>query len=152
MGLVIKRMEGLPADAQEVEARAIALLEEHSKELVREYRARFGVVVSTDQARELFPEHAATLETRLRYAGAVQHSAAAVADQVFHEIVQEDSGGEALFTAGGTGAGKTSAILANAETGQAMAGARIIYDSNFNSLKSSLARVELALKANVRSS
>lgn len=145
--MVIKRMEGLSADAVEVEARAIERVTTESKQLIHEYRARFGVVVSTDQARELFPDYSASLESRLRYAGAVQHSAACLADMVFHDIVQEEMGGDALFTAGGTGAGKTSAILQNAETGQGMAGARVIYDSNFNSLKSALAKVELALRA-----
>ena len=140
-------MEGLPADAVDVETRAIELVRGQTKQLIQEYRARFGVVVSTDQARELFPDYSASLETRLRYSAAIQRSAGCLADMVFSEIVQEESGGNALFTAGGTGAGKTSAILQNTETGQALAGARVIYDSNFNSFKSALAKVELALRA-----
>jgi len=139
-------MKGLSPDAVEVETRAIELVHEQAEQLVKEYRGRFGVVVSTDQARELFPEYAGSLESRLRYAAAIQRSAARLADMVFEQIVQEESGGVALFTAGGTGAGKTSAILRNAESSQAMAGARVIYDSNFNSFKSALAKVELALK------
>jgi hypothetical protein len=140
-------MEGLPRDAVEVETRAIELVSGQAEQLIQEYLRRFGVVVSTDHARELFPDYAASLESKLRYAGAVQHSAAYISDMVFGQVLQGEPGGNALFTAGGTGAGKTSAILQNIETGQAMAGARVIYDSNFNSFKSALAKVELALKA-----
>jgi hypothetical protein len=66
---------------------------------------------------------------------------------VFKEIVNEGSGGAALFTAGGTGAGKTSALLRTMEGDESLSDARVIYDSNFNSLTSSLAKIESALDA-----
>ena len=140
-------MKRLGPEALEVEARAIQLVEERGDELIREYRRLFGVVVSTDQARELFPEYSASIGNRLKFALAIQRSAASLADLVFRQIVEEESGGGALFTAGGTGAGKTSAILRNSNGAQAVAGARVIYDSNFNSFDSAMGKVELALKA-----
>ncbi len=48
---------------------------------------RFGVVVGTDLARELFPDYTASLENRLKFAAAVQRSAAHIADQVFTNIL-----------------------------------------------------------------
>ena len=51
----------------------------------------------------------------------------------------------ALFTAGGTGAGKTTSIRSTGQTAGLLTHARIIYDSNFNSLGSEKAKVELAI-------
>ena len=52
-----------------------------------------------------------------------------------------------LFTAGGTGAGKTTAIRFTRETEGLLTHARVIYDSNFNSLPSARGKVELAIEA-----
>jgi hypothetical protein len=145
--LAIARKEGLSLDAVEVETRAIALVENYPDRLVAEYRKRFGILVGTDLARELFPDYVYSTDNRLKYAAAVQHSAARIADLVFATIVGEESGGGALFTAGGTGAGKTSAILLDAARNDNLSDARVIFDSNFNSLKSALAKVSAALDA-----
>jgi len=110
--------------------------------LIAEYRGRFGVFVGTDSAREMFPEYTASIESRLMYAGAVQKPAAYLADQVFEQIVSEDTPGAAYFTAGGTGAGKTIAI-----TPEMMGRAHVVYDSNFNSEKSAFLKVDAALSA-----
>jgi hypothetical protein len=140
-------MTGLTPDAVEVETRAIELVHSHAEQLVQEYCRRFGVVVSTDQARELFPDYSVSIENKLKYAAAVQRSAASLADMVFEAMVNEEIGGVALFTAGGTGAGKTSAILRNIESKESLGGARVVYDSNFNSFKSAMAKVEMVLHA-----
>jgi hypothetical protein len=50
-------------------------------------------------------------------------------------------GGDALFTAGGTGAGKTTAIRTNSQTRGLISEAAVVYDSNFNSLGSARAKV-----------
>ncbi len=143
--MAIARMKDLSPDAVEVETRAIELVSQDAPRLIEEYRRRFGVTVATDLARELFPEYSASIETKLKYAAAVQKSAASLADMVYETILAEERGGAALFTAGGTGAGKTSAILRNMERTESMFGTRVIYDSNFNSFKSSLKKIELAL-------
>jgi hypothetical protein len=51
----------------------------------------------------------------------------------------------ALFTAGGTGAGKTTSIRSTRQAAGLLTNARIIYDSNFNSLGTAKAKVELAI-------
>lgn len=141
----IPRAPYLSPEAQQVEERAILRVRQETEALVREYRQRFGVLVSTDLARELFEEYAASVDTRLRFASAVQRSAARIADKVFAQILSEPGDGMALFTAGGTGAGKTTSILSTRQTAGLLANARIIYDSNFNSLGSAKAKVELAI-------
>ena len=52
----IAQMDGLSPEARAVEARAIEQVEQEFDGLIEQYRERFGVVVGTDLARELFPE------------------------------------------------------------------------------------------------
>jgi hypothetical protein len=78
---------------------------------------------------------------------AVQRSAAHVADAVYERILSAPVARDALFTAGGTGAGKTTAIRTSSQTKGLISEAAIVYDSNFNSLASVRAKVTLALEA-----
>lgn len=146
----IVRVHTLSPEAQVVQERVIREVERRLDDLVGLYRQRFGVVVGTDLARELFPDYTATLESRLKFAMAVQRSAARTADEVFNRIVSGTRIGDALFTAGGTGAGKTTAIRTSTQTEGLIASAAVIYDSNFNSFGSAKAKVELALRAGLR--
>jgi hypothetical protein len=136
---------GLPPEEQAVQDRAIAFFKENKEELIVAYRARFNVVVGTDLAREMFPEYAASLDSRLRFAGAVQRPASALADAAFDRIVSECNEGFGLFTGGGTGAGKTISIMRNGVAKAAFHGASVIFDGNFNSLKSSKSKLESVL-------
>jgi hypothetical protein len=146
--LPIEQKQGLSEDEISVQETVSAKVLANLPALVLEYRTKFGNLVATDLARELFSEYTASLETRLAFAVAVQKSAAYLADQVFAEMVVEDRPGAALFTAGGTGAGKSSAISSFSETSQFMSRAHIVYDSNFNSEKGAFAKVDAALTAN----
>jgi hypothetical protein len=83
----ITRIAGLSLEAQAVEARTIEQVSKGLDALVGQYRQRFGVVVVTDLARELFGEYAASLQSRLDFALAVQRSASHVADEVFGRIL-----------------------------------------------------------------
>jgi hypothetical protein len=139
-------MQGLGEEEKLAEEKAIQLVKASPEELVAEYRKRYGIQVGTDLARELFQDYAASVESRLRLAGAVQRSAASVADMVFDKILSESSNGPVLFTAGGTGSGKTTAILSNIETNEVFQNATVIFDGNFNSFKSSKERVDKALQ------
>lgn len=141
----IPRVPNLSPEAQQVQERAILRVAHELDALVRDYRSRFGVMVSTDLARELFEDYTASIDTRLRFASAVQKAAAKVADKTFAQILAERGSGMALFTAGGTGAGKTTSIRSTGQTAGLLANARIIYDSNFNSLASAKAKVESAI-------
>jgi hypothetical protein len=146
----ITRIASLPPEAQAVEARTIELVGKELDRLVEQYCERFGVVVGTDLARELFAEYTASLQSRLDLALAVQRSAAYVADAVYERILSGPVVGDALFTAGGTGAGKTTAIRTSSQTKGLISEAAIVYDSNFNSLGSARAKVTLALEAGLR--
>jgi len=138
-------LPGLPPEEQAVQDRAIAFFKENKEDLIIAYRARFKVLVGTDLAREMFPEYAASIDSRLRFSAAVQRPAAALSDEVFDRVVSECSGGLALFTGGGTGAGKTTSVMRNGAAKAAFHGASIIFDGNFNSWKSSKSKLESVL-------
>jgi tetrahydromethanopterin S-methyltransferase subunit G len=55
----IARIPDLSPEARNIESRAIEQVEKRLDALIDEYRQRFGVVVGTDLARELFPDYTA---------------------------------------------------------------------------------------------
>lgn len=140
-------IEGLGLVEEAVQERSIRLLKSDKERLIAEYRDRFGVTVGTDLAREMFPDYCESLDSRLRFAISVQRAAAALADFVFDQIVAEVDGGVAIFTAGGTGAGKTSAIMRDGKT---IEGAQVIVDGNFNSFKPNKRRIDVVLARNCK--
>jgi hypothetical protein len=137
----------LPPEAREVQLEAARLVQQDLASLVDGYRQRFGVTVGTDYARELFAQYSASIESKLKFAAAVRRSASRVASAVFAQVLSERGGGMALFTAGGTGVGKTTAIRSGAGAGNLLKEARIIYDSNFHRFESASRKVEMAVKA-----
>lgn len=139
-------IRGLGPAENAVQERSIALLKNNTAQLVCEYRKRFKVLVGTDLAREMFPEYCESIKSRLQLAGAVQRPAAALADLVFEEIVSEIDGGIAFFTAGGTGAGKTTSIMRDGTTKEEFSVSRVILDGNFNSLNPSKGKIEAVLE------
>jgi hypothetical protein len=139
-------LKGLGPEEQAVQERSIALLKSDSERLIAEYRSRFGIVVGTDLARELFPEYCVNIDSRLRFAASVQRPSALLADLVFGRIVSEIDGGSSLFTAGGTGAGKTTSILRDGTTKEVFNCSRVIFDGNLNSFKPARAKIEAVLE------
>lgn len=103
-----------------------------------------GRVLNTDTARELSPEY---LADRTRSADV--HEAASDTIKTIYETKLAQPTPEGLepvvmFTAGGTGAGKTTAINA---AGEALGKPEIVYDTNMNTLSSAVDKVEQALAA-----
>lgn len=102
-----------------------------------------GKILNTDIARELSPDYVAD---RTKSA-AVHEPASALVKAMYARKLKEAPGpGEeplVVFSAGGTGAGKTTGLT----TSGLGARAQIIYDSNMNTLASSVKRIEQALEA-----
>jgi len=118
------------------------------EQLMREYAAlddsKGGTVLNTDTARELAPEY---LTDRTRSADV--HEAASDFVKTLYEAklaAPTPDGFErvVLFTAGGTGAGKTTAVR---EAGARFGHPEIVYDTNMNTLASAVEKVEQALAA-----
>jgi len=116
--------------------------------LLREYAALEesdgGRVLNTDTARELSPEY---LADRTRSADV--HEAASDTIKLLYEqkLAQPTPDGfdsTVMFTAGGTGAGKTTGMRA---LGDSIGKPEIIYDTNMNTLSSAVNKIEQALAA-----
>jgi hypothetical protein len=102
-----------------------------------------GTVLSTDVARELSPDY---LADRTRSAATHEPSSAFIKRLYADKLAQPTPAGMdpiVRFTAGGTGAGKTTGLdtLQNGEKPE------ITYDTNMNKLSSSEDKVEQALQA-----
>lgn|GEM_PF-1315052 len=103
-----------------------------------------GTVLNTDVARELSPEY---LADRTRSADV--HEAASDFVKTLYERklaapTPEGFERKVMFTAGGTGAGKTTAVAAVSE---ALGRPEIVYDTNMNTLRSAEQKVQQALDA-----
>lgn len=103
-----------------------------------------GTVLNTDTARELAPEY---LADRTRSADV--HEAASDFVKMLYERklaapTPEGFDRTVLFTAGGTGAGKTTALAAR---GEGAGHPEIVYDTNMNTLPSAISKIEQALAA-----
>jgi len=103
-----------------------------------------GRILNTDEARELSPEYRAD---RTRSA-AVHEPASAFVKRIYAEKLAKPTPDGydpvVLFTAGGTGAGKSTALRV---MGDAASRAEIIYDTNMNTVPSAVQKVEQALAA-----
>lgn len=107
-----------------------------------------GRINSTDNWREVFP-----IYRENRNKSALVHEGASELSKKWYakklsEPVPKGFDNAVLFTAGGTGAGKTSAIQQSPILKPLADKANIIYDTNMNGLKSSVKKIEQALDAN----
>lgn len=107
-----------------------------------------GKVLNTDVARELSPDYQAD---RTRSAAVHEPASWLVKEMYRRKLREAPAAGEeplVLFTGGGTGAGKTSAMDAIPAMRQLKDQAQMVYDTNLNGLQSSVQKIEAALKAN----
>lgn len=116
--------------------------------LLRDYAALEdsdgGRVLNTDTARELSPEYLADRTRSSDVHEAASDTIKLLYEQKLAQPTPEGFDSTVLFTAGGTGAGKTSALKARGEVGGRP---EIIYDTNMNTLSSAVDKIEQALAA-----
>jgi hypothetical protein len=106
-----------------------------------------GRILNTDDAREMSPEYRAD---RTRSAD-IHEPASAFVKQMYAEKLSQDTppGKEnlVLFTAGGTGAGKTTGLQEAAKVSNNIQNAEIVYDTNMNTFDSADKKIKQALTA-----
>ena len=119
--------------------------------LAREYAALpstdGGRILNTDDAREMSPEYRAD---RTRSADVHEPSSAFVKQMYAEKLMQPTPAGRdntVLFTAGGTGAGKTTSLQAAAQQSKGIQNAEMVYDTNMNTFESADKKVKQALAA-----
>lgn len=148
--LGIKPAEELSESDRVIERRFAEQLERDPAAAMRAYAQRpdsgGGKILNTDTTRELSVDY---LADRTKSA-AVHEPASALVKYMYRELLREaPKQGEqplVVFSAGGTGAGKSTGL----ELTGADRLAQIVYDSNMNSLESSVRRIEQALSAGKR--
>ncbi|HEY1900765.1 MAG TPA: zeta toxin family protein [Steroidobacteraceae bacterium] len=104
-----------------------------------------GKILNTDTARELSPDY---LADRTKSAAVHEPASYFIKKLYAEKLAQPPGPGEdptVLFTAGGTGAGKTTAV--NDALNEQVQRAQIVYDTNMNGAKSAQAKIDQALAA-----
>lgn len=102
----------LSAREQTIERETYARAQAQQSEYIRQYRERFGDCFSSDKAAELFPEYAASEESRTLNRAAVTKASHFVADNALLERLRVDDRKAVSFVVGGPGAGKTTSSVA----------------------------------------
>lgn len=106
-----------------------------------------GKILNTDTARELSPDYMAD---RTRSAAVHEPASQFIKDLYARKLAEAPADGQlpiVLFTAGGTGAGKSSAVQGLASLGRMVDEAQIVYDTNMNGYDSARGKIEQALAA-----
>jgi hypothetical protein len=107
-----------------------------------------GKILNVDFARELSPEYAAD---RTRSAEVHEPASEFVKRMYADRLAEEPQEGElplVTFTAGGTGAGKTTSIKNIPEVHDLAQQSQIVYDTNMSNFDSSTTKIDQALDAN----
>lgn len=121
------------------------------------YKQHFGNVVNTDDARELSKDYAPdginaksedARTARTKWSAAVQEPSRALSREIYRRMLAADT---VVFTAGGAGAGKTTAVETASEGDPALrrtlADALIIYDTTLSSEALAAEQINQALAA-----
>lgn len=145
--IYVQRFTGLKPEILEAQERFAAALEADSQGFIDRYIKRFGKFVGADHAKELFPEYAESKESRTKYDLAVHRAASALAQAVYERLLEQPvpAGQDAIviFTAGGTGSGKTSSM--EKALPDLIEASKIVYDSTLTSLDHAAINIERAI-------
>jgi PBSX family phage portal protein len=110
-----------------------------------------GKILNVDFARELSPDYSASKDARSLLAAAVHEPASDFIKKLYaQDLISQPAEGESplvMLTAGGTGAGKSTAIENVAEISDISKTAQVIYDTNMNTYDSALLKINQALDA-----
>lgn len=138
----------LPAPDMAIQSRLANKVTQHYPEAVKEYAtlpdAAGGKVLNTDTARELSADYNAD---RTRSAAVHEPSSWFIKALYADRLASMKPGEKVVFTSGGTGAGKTSAVQHVPVLKMLSEDAAIVYDTNMNSMDSAVKKIEQALAA-----
>ena len=113
---------------------------------VTRYLNAYSATLNADNASELFPEYAASEETRATRGQVVRQAAAMVMERGFEQLLAQPVPAHrkriAVFTSGGNASGKSSTI--DPDGSHALA-----WDTTASSLEPTAARIDQALEAGV---
>lgn len=147
----IPRDTTLAGEDQVIESRFAEQLAQDVDAAIEAYSklpdAEGGKVISTDVARELSPDY---LKDRTRSAAVHEPASWLVKEMYRRRLAAPLKPGEkplVIFSAGGTGAGKTTGLRVLGEVDPDVKAAQIIFDSNVANLRSAVDKIDMALAA-----
>jgi hypothetical protein len=141
-----KPATNIPSEQKPIETAFYNQLNNNFDQSVQEYKSKFGNILNTDNARELSPHYNSSNAAKSKYSVAVHEPASAFVKEMYaRELATPDPTGNnmVVFTAGGTGAGKTTAVANLPE----MKDAQIVYDTNMNTYSSAKQKIDQAIAA-----
>lgn len=160
-GVSIPAGKDLKPTERVVEQRAAQQVLADPAKAVADYQALPGTdggrIINTDEAREVFGDYNSGPEARSAFSYAVHEPASWIAKEQYQQRlaqpVEDGKDASVMFTAGGTGAGKTTAIKRVPGLEDEQNRADVVYDGNFQSFPSAKAKIDQALasgrKANI---
>lgn len=131
-----------------IERRLATKIAQDFNAAVAEYNARpdaqGGKVLNTDVARELSPDY---LADRTQSAAVHEPASWFVKELYSRKLAELPPEQPVVFTSGGTGAGKTTAISSVPEARAIVDYAGLVYDTNMNRMDSAVSKIEQALES-----
>lgn len=138
--------EGLSSEHSKVEKTFGKKLNKDYDKSRSSYEKEFGHVLNTDNARELSDDYK---KNKSELSAAVHEPASAFVKKMYEDKLAEKTpkGKKNLvyFTAGGTGAGKTSGLQGKEKSFHDKA--HIVFDTNMNTMQSSAKKIDQALSS-----
>jgi len=147
----VQPADNLSPEKKAIENKFTDYLTKNTDEAIQRYNAlpdsQGGKVLSADTARELSPDYA---NDRSGSSDAVHEPSSALIREMYtRKLAEQDPEGKniVLFTAGGTGAGKSTAVANIPAMKDISDNAQMIYDTNLAKPKSAISKIQQALDA-----
>jgi hypothetical protein len=137
--------KGLTGEFKKLETSGFSQIAEGEDLLKKQYRDKFGKVIGVDDVRTLIRGYDGSNSV------AVHEPSSYLAKIIYNEDLIAKRGlgnNKVVFTAGGTGTGKTTAIKNIDEVAKIWNEAPIVYDGNLSNYKSAVEKIEKALDNN----
>lgn len=137
-----ERAKDLSPENRLIEDKAFAKIDADEEGILSAYKKKFGNEVNTDNFRPLFKDEGYNGAN----AAAVQEPSSHLAKKAYTDALK-NKGEYATFSAGGSGAGKSSGIKAISELSELKNKSAVILDSNLSSYSSAIEKIKEAQKA-----
>ncbi len=141
-GINYERAEGLSPENTAIETKAFDKITSNEAELLAEYKKIHGKEINTDNFRPLFKDEGYNGAN----AAAVQEPSSYLAKLAFADALTNE-GSIAMFSAGGSGVGKSFGIKSIPELSKLKDEAAVILDSNLSNYDSAIKKIKQAESA-----
>lgn len=137
----IEPNKALKGEDAKVQDASIRKFRENREVLVNQYLEENGNIINTDNARNLFKD----VGYKGTNSAAVHEASSAVANEAFRRLLEKSDKKNVYFTAGGSGAGKTTATRGAMQ--ELFKNAAAMVDGNYSKYGSSIKKIRMAREA-----